>query len=134
MARSTVSECACSGCNLERLLAPSILACLATESLHGYEIAQRLSAMPMHQGEPPDNAGVYRQLRSMESKGFVVAHWESGGSGPARRQYRLTPDGLACLKRWAETLAAYQETLVRLRGIIETVLKEGNGSVASRKQ
>jgi DNA-binding PadR family transcriptional regulator len=134
MVRSKASGCPCSGCNLERLLAPSILVCLAGESLHGYEVAQRLSAMPMNQGETPDNAGVYRQLRSMEGKGLVVAQWESGDSGPARRRYRLTPDGMACLKRWAETLASYEESIGHLRALLDAALRQKSSARARQKQ
>jgi len=129
MARSRSDHCPCSGCNLERLIAPSILACLAGGDLHGYQIVQRLGDMPMQRGEMPDSAGVYRQLRMMESKGLLEARWEAGKSGPAKRLYHLTACGRDCMKRWVDTLGEYHLAVGRLRSALSAALKGKRRSV-----
>jgi DNA-binding PadR family transcriptional regulator len=51
----------------------------------------------------PDGT-VYPALRRLEKGGFLEAHWEDARAAaesnrPARRYYRLTPDGRALLDR-----------------------------------
>lgn len=88
---------------LEKLVQPAILLLLAQSPSHGYELLQRLSRMDCVEGEP-DTATVYRTLRRMEQEGLVSSGWEHGEYGPARRQYRLTGEGVSLLDRWAGAL------------------------------
>lgn len=76
--------CACTGKNLVRLVRPAILTVLAEENLHGYRILERLAGMTMFHGQPPDPAGIYRVLKSMEQEGLVHCAWDLQGSGPAQ--------------------------------------------------
>jgi len=112
------NQCACSGRTLDRLLRPAILALVAREKTHGYDVVQRLKGLNMFADMPPDTSGVYKALKSMEEEGLVSSSWEIGSSGPAIKRYALTKDGRACLKRWAETLLTYR---MRLDGLL-TVL------------
>lgn len=82
-------------------LAPCLLLLLAEGSTHGYELQEQLSAMGL---ERADSGGMYRALRSMERQGLVSSHWEQSSTGPARRRYALTEDGVAWLDEWAGTL------------------------------
>ncbi|MCQ5340773.1 MAG: PadR family transcriptional regulator [Candidatus Methanomethylicia archaeon] len=41
---------------------------------------------------------VYVMLRRMEEAGLVVSQWDTSGSGPAKRVYRITQDGIDYLK------------------------------------
>jgi DNA-binding PadR family transcriptional regulator len=61
-----LSDCPCSGRNLDKLIQPAVLAILAEKALHGYRIVQNLAGMPMFKGHEPDNTGVYRFLNAME--------------------------------------------------------------------
>ena len=112
------SQCSCSGRSLSRLLQPAVMAVLAKEAVHGYLIAQRLRQMTMFSAQPPDPAGIYRLLKSMENDGFVVSTWDLADSGPARRRFALTPRGRVCLMRWTETLQGYQEAIAGLLSIV----------------
>lgn len=109
-----LDECPCSGRTLDKLLAPTVLACLATEDLHGYEITQRLGDSPLLGGKKPDNTGVYRMLHDMEARGLLAAEWETDTSGPAKRRYAITPDGRLCLEQWSTTLAEYVKSVQQL--------------------
>jgi DNA-binding PadR family transcriptional regulator len=43
---------------------------------------------------------IYRHLRGLEADGLVQSEWQTEGSGPARRIYRLTPEGNEALSLW----------------------------------
>ena len=71
-----------------------ILAVLADGPRHGYAIAREIErrsddALKMGEG------ALYPALRALERDGLLVSRWETMPSGPARRTYTLTPDGLA---------------------------------------
>jgi len=111
---ATFDECPCSGGTLDKLIQPAILAILARGDLHGYRIAQQLAEMPPFEGQKPDPSGVYRFLRAMEERELVVASWDVSERGPAKRLYRLTARGRACLARWVETLEHYRDAVSAL--------------------
>jgi poly-beta-hydroxybutyrate-responsive repressor len=115
-------DCPCTGKNLARLLHPAILAVLAQESLHGYRILERLADESMFHDQPPDPAGVYRILKSMEQEGLVTCSWDLQSSGPARRQYTITDRGTACLTKWLETITTYQNSITTLLTTINKAL------------
>jgi DNA-binding PadR family transcriptional regulator len=109
MGKRNLDSCVCSGAGLAKLVRPSALAVLAAGPAHGYAILERLSAERAIRR--PDHSALYRALRAMEDEGLVSARLEAGAGAPARREYRLTADGRACLRRWTESLAAYRGTL-----------------------
>jgi DNA-binding PadR family transcriptional regulator len=76
-------------------------------------------------GEKPDLSGIYRFLKRMEATGLVTSSWETGGQGHAKRLFKLTADGRACLARWTKTLEAYLEA-------IKALLKEAKTATARR--
>lgn len=108
------SQCSCSGKSLARLVRPAIMAVLARQAVHGYEIARRLAEMAMFDGQPPDPTGIYRALHSMEQEGLVASTWDLADSGPAKRRFELTPEGRKCLARWRRTLEDYAEAIAEL--------------------
>lgn len=114
-----LDQCACSGRTLDRLLRPAVLALLAREKTHGYNVVQKLKELETFSEAPPDTSGVYKALKSMEEEGLISSSWEFGESGPAKKQYALTKDGKACLKRWAETLQAYRAQIDELLAILD---------------
>ena len=114
-----LDQCACSGKTLARLVRPAVLALLAQQKTHGYDIVQRLQELKMFIEIPPDTSGVYRVLKSMEDEGLVSSAWVLGNTGPAKRRYTLTKDGKACLKRWVETLENYRAQIDGLLDILD---------------
>jgi DNA-binding PadR family transcriptional regulator len=45
--------------------------------------------------------------------GNVASEWETDGSGPARRIYKLTPQGERHLAEWAEVLEHVSKSMAR---------------------
>jgi DNA-binding PadR family transcriptional regulator len=112
-------NCACSGKTLARLLQPTVMAILADAPQHGYLIAQRLRTLAMFRRTPPDPTGLYRLLRSMEDHGLVKSQWDLTERGPARRRYKLTRSGRACLVKWSETLVEYSAAITETLEVIQ---------------
>ena len=118
-------NCPCSGATLDKLIQPAILAVLSEEPSHGYRIAEKIGEMPGFGGVKPDVSGVYRFLKSMESKGLVISSWDTPDKGHAKRLYRIATAGEACLARWVETLDGYHKT-------ISTLLKAARAAVSNK--
>ncbi|TWH48711.1 PadR family transcriptional regulator [Sporomusa sp. KB1] len=104
-------DCPCTGANLERFINPAILTLLVDNQLHGYSLVQKLQETDMLRNKKPDPAGVYRGLKLMEQRGHVTAVWDVSNSGPAKKLYSITDDGLECLKTWINTLDTYHNSL-----------------------
>ena len=105
------NQCSCSGKNLTKLLQPAVMTVLVDGPIHGYLVLQRLEILSMFRRQPPDASGMYRILKEMEKKGFVVASWETSEAGPAKKLYSLTEQGYACLGQWIGTLEEYRYDL-----------------------
>lgn len=41
-----------------------------------------------------DSAAIYRSLKDLESKNLVISSWDTSDSGPAKKIYNITEDGL----------------------------------------
>jgi DNA-binding PadR family transcriptional regulator len=102
------------GATLDRLVQPAILVILAEGPLHGYGLTERIGALPGFTGNKPDVSGVYRFLKTMESKGLVVSSWDLAERGPARKSYQITSAGERCLRHWIKTLEEYREGIAVL--------------------
>jgi len=59
---------------------------------------------------------VYRHLRQLEGDGLVTSEWETEGSGPAKRIYRLTAEGAEVLALWIQHM---EKQVQRLDTFIE---------------
>ena len=90
-------------------LALWILLMAAERPAHGYEILGRLEEMGM--GISP--GVLYRALRALEAQGLVESHWSMPG-GPARRIYRLTPQGWNHLRYLKDLLQDQKSTLEKV--------------------
>ena len=104
-------KCPCTGNNLDKLIQPMILTILSQEDLYGYLIVQEIAEKPMFNGQKPDGTGVYRSLKLLEKRGLVSSEWSLSDSGPAKRFYKLTAAGSACLLRWIASLEAYRQAI-----------------------
>jgi len=69
-----------------------ILSVLAVAPRHGYGISQALMSAGL---QPIKGAQLYPALVRLEDEGAIVAQWEQGESGPARKVYELTAAGRA---------------------------------------
>jgi DNA-binding PadR family transcriptional regulator len=52
-------------------------------------------------------------LRSLEEGGLVCSTWDTQNSGPARRVYELTDQGMEFLHAWAATIHQTKQSLDR---------------------
>ena len=117
----TLTDCPCKGGTLDRLIQPAILAVLAEGPLHGYRLAARISEIPGFARQKPNVSGVYRFLTSMERKGLVIASWDTSSRGPAKKCYRITPDGRECLSRWIKSLEDHRRSIASLLRVARKV-------------
>ena len=85
-----------------------LLLLVAESPTHGYELLDRVCDLGYAKRDP---GALYRSLRGLEEEGLVESWWEPAASGPARRRYRATPAGQACLEYMAEVLATSNQRL-----------------------
>ncbi len=83
------------GISLDRMIQPMLLMLILKKPTHGYELIQSFNAV--HEGEIAEPGTIYRNLRRLEREGFVLSGWEASESGPARRKYAITEDGIKAL-------------------------------------
>lgn len=93
------------------LLHLAVLKILKEEPLHGSEIQRVLREKFGFEVTGP---AIYGTLRKLEVHGFVIATWDTTGSGPARRVYRITEEGVEYLKRATEKLMKLRELVEKL--------------------
>lgn len=91
-------------------LRPCLLLLIAEEPSHGYDLMEKLEILGLGSTDP---GGLYRALRAMERDGLVLSEWETSTSGPARRTYALTEEGLEWLHAWAGALRESRRLLGR---------------------
>jgi PadR family transcriptional regulator, regulatory protein PadR len=83
-------------------LRPCLLLLLREDDAHGYELAENLGTFGFDSSDP---GALYRALRKLEDEGLVRSDWERSESGPQRRVYSLTPEGIQELDVRATDLA-----------------------------
>jgi len=101
---------------IQRFLEPCLLLLLHRQQAHGYELVEGLEPFGFGQN-PADLSTVYRILRDLEDRGFVISHWDTSNAGPARRQYTITDDGDRYLAWWVQDL---RETDRALHSFLDT--------------
>ncbi|KKT58096.1 MAG: Transcriptional regulator, PadR-like protein family [Candidatus Amesbacteria bacterium GW2011_GWA1_44_24] len=87
--------------NIERFIEPCILLLLSMGTSHGYGLMEDLEK---HCGEKVDIGNLYRTLRRMETLGWVTSDWGENKSGPDRRIYTITQEGIDSLKSATSSL------------------------------
>jgi len=107
---SNQNICGCLEQKVPRLLQPFILLMLKGKDSYGYHLIEKITEFRFH-NNPPDVGAIYRNLRNMEKEGWVKSKWDTKGVGPAKRIYRITPQGEEILHGWAITLEKRKEAL-----------------------
>ncbi|MEW6554417.1 MAG: helix-turn-helix transcriptional regulator [Actinomycetota bacterium] len=103
MARMIADRCSCGPDISRRFIRPILMLLLAEEPVHGYELMGRLKEFGVGQSGM-DPSLLYRLLRHLERGGLAESSLDDSGSGPARKVYRLTPEGMEVLDMWAANL------------------------------
>lgn len=104
--------CDCGTGMPRHLLRPLILLLLAEKPCHGYELIGRLGELELGL-DSMDPSIIYRVLRYMENEGLATSRLNDSGSGPPRKVYELTPEGLEVLDAWSVNLGALSAMLKR---------------------
>jgi poly-beta-hydroxybutyrate-responsive repressor len=95
----------------ERYMQPSLLLGLKIKPAYGYELINNIQQFGFVQGQAPPGM-IYRHLRGLEADGLVKSEWQTEGSGPARRIYRLTPEGDEALSLWIDYMQGQADNLI----------------------
>ncbi len=113
-------SCGCS-CEVRGFIQPRLLLLLAQKEAHGYELMESLRATAGAE-RLSDPGMLYRALRQLEEQAVVRSAWRTGGAGPARRVYELTPVGHELLEAWAaeirKTRAHLDEFLAEYEALV----------------
>ena len=96
----------------DRYIQPSILLALKIKPSYGYELIQEISQFGFVEGQAPPGM-IYRHLRGLEENGLVSSEWETDGSGPAKRVYHLTTEGVEILDFWIGYMKNQAERLLK---------------------
>ncbi len=105
---------------ISRFLEPCLLLLLREDATHGYNLLESLRQFGFAPGTV-DASVVYRVLREMEEAGWVSSQWDTAGSGPPRRVYRVTADGEEYLAVWIADLRSTRDEIDRF---IETYTRQ----------
>ncbi|TDC13382.1 PadR family transcriptional regulator [Streptomyces sp. 8K308] len=89
---------------LKGVLDLCVLATLARRESYGYELAKALSSAGLG---PVQGGTLYPMLLRLQRTGLITAEWRGGETGPARKYYRLTPEGQRVLRESAAGWAAF---------------------------
>jgi PadR family transcriptional regulator, regulatory protein PadR len=121
MCEHNMSGSGACNCKVERVpnfAQPRLLLELAKKPSHGYELIERLG---QEGSGAPDPGNFYRMLRSLEEDGLVCSTWDTQNSGPARRVYELTDQGMEFLHAWAATIYQTHQSLDRFLSDYKTL-------------
>lgn len=94
------------------LLDVCILRALETKERYGYELVKTLVDVP---GLGLTEGTLYPLLSRLRVQGLVSTRLEESREGPARKYYKLTPEGLRVLELMEEYMDAMNEGAQSLR-------------------
>lgn len=94
------------------ILELSILNAVRSERLYGYALVRKLETIP---GLVVSEGTIYPLLSRLEREGWVDSSLEPSPDGPARKYYRLTPEGEAVLEEMNRRWSSVVSGLERLR-------------------
>ncbi len=110
------------GRNLEAFL---LLELLRLPS-YGYDLIRRLADYGFKRATEP--GVVYKVLRSLEEAGAIRSKWSPQESGPARRYYQITDNGMELLRRRTYHLKRQMD---RIEQLLEDFVKLTGESLAA---
>ena len=89
----------------------AVLAVIAKGETYGYEILSTLEDAGL---DGVGDASVYGTLRRLEQAGHLSSRLQASDSGPARKYYSVTRDGMAQLRRGTEAWTRINAALEKL--------------------
>ena len=112
--------------HVHRFVEPCLLLLLHRDQTHGYDLMEGLKEFGFAEN-PIDSSVVYRTLRAMEKTGLVTSTWDTTGTGPPRRVYRVTAEGDRYLARWVADLRETDRVLHSFLEAYDEHIREGVG-------
>jgi len=108
---SSEENCCRKSAQLRGVMHIAILSLLKGRDSHGSDLYQSLKdRFGMEAAKPV----VYMALRRMERHGLLVSHWDMEDSGPAKRVYKITEDGIDYLNESIGELKKTAEIIERM--------------------
>jgi PadR family transcriptional regulator, regulatory protein PadR len=106
-------SCSCAMGNLYRFVEPLILFQIKSKGVtHGYDLLTSINEHALTDSVIEAGA-LYRNLRRLEINNCVVSEWDTSGSGPAKRYYRLTPRGEEHMREWLLVLSHLSDSMTK---------------------
>ncbi|HEY5685890.1 MAG TPA: PadR family transcriptional regulator [Acidimicrobiia bacterium] len=102
---------------LKGVLEMCLLAVIEKEPSYGYEMVRKLADRGL---DLVSEGTIYPVLSRLQKGGLVEGYLVESPEGPARKYYRIAPDGRATLEKWSKDWQ-------RLVAGVEKVLGEGAG-------
>ena len=81
-----------------------LLRLLYERPMHGYQLMEELNSRGFVQPGRLESGSVYTILRRMEHNGLLTSEWDVNVSGPDRRVYRVSEDGVEALRSGLEAV------------------------------
>jgi PadR family transcriptional regulator len=95
------------------VLEAAVLASIAEATTHGYDLVQQITALAADL-VCIDAGSMYRLLRELEEQGLVTSSWQTAESGPSKRVYAITAQGVEALELMATALTLRAKATQRL--------------------
>jgi poly-beta-hydroxybutyrate-responsive repressor len=125
--QEALEACRCHSGRVRGFIQPRLLLQLSKKPAHGYELMETLAEED--DNPTPDPSTLYRTLRQLEEEELVRSTWDTGGTGPARRVYELTDQGLEYLHAWVVNIRRTKARLERF--LVEYEVQSGKAKVAT---
>ena len=113
------------GRRVMNFLKPCMLFMLHRGEAHGYSLLNGLNEFGFD-SEQFDPSLVYRALRDMEERGWVISRWDEESQGPQRRVYQIMPEGEERLGEWVADLRKTRSEIDRLLNAYEEHIQSNN--------
>jgi len=83
-----------------------VLALLRNDQRYGFDLVRALGEVD---GMVTSEGTIYPLLSRLRREGLVTTTWQESPSGPPRRYYRLTSEGLAALESFSGQWARFRD-------------------------
>ena len=110
------------GRGVNRYVEAVLLALLAEEPGHGYDLNERLARLFPLPESLPDVSTVYRALGELEGQGAIRSSWADGAGG-GRKVYELTDAGDDLLGFWIERFQKEQAGIARFLDVVRETIQ-----------
>lgn len=92
-----------------------MLQLLDSRDMYGYELVKELEARSGN-GFTVKEGTLYPALHKLEKQGYIEFYWQEQEKGPARKYYRITPEGKELLKEKTREWQDFVQVMNRVIG------------------